>query len=271
MLKIEVLLSTMNQNDIKIVEKCNIKTDAVVINQCDINDYKIIEDGKTIRMFSTTERGLSNSRNMALKNAKGDICIICDDDVVYCNNYAEIVDQAFKEIPNADIIVFNIERISQDVRRIEEKLFTKVSKIPPFKTYGSVHIAFKRESIQKKGLAFNTLFGTGSGMYNMGEDAVFFMDAHKSKLNCYVYPACFAKVYFDGSSWFEGYNEKYFYDVGAYLSEVYPKSKHLMKYYYPIRMRALSELSRKAIIKSINAGVRGYKLHKNYRQYMHME
>lgn len=271
-MKIEVLLSTMHQVDMHIVERCNIKSDALIINQSDINNVnEIVDHNRKIRMISTTERGLSNSRNMALENATGDVCILCDDDVVYCDQYVEIVKEAFEKVPDADIMVFNIERISQDIRRTEEKIFTHIFRILPYKTYGSVHIAFKRKSIESKKILFNTLFGTGSGMYNMGEDAIFFMNAHKAHLHCYVYPACIAKVYFDSSSWFKGYNDHYFYDVGAYLSVVYPKIKHLMKYYYPLRMRGLSDLSGKSIIKNINAGMKGYKLHKNYEQFTNLE
>lgn len=257
----------MHQVDLGLTERCNIQSDVLIINQCDSNDHiRKDENGRVIRMISTTGRGLSNSRNMALENAEGDICILCDDDVVYCDRYAEIVEEAFEKVPDADMMVFNIERISQDIRQTEEKIFTRISRIPPFKTYGSVHIAFKRKSIVRKKICFNPLFGTGSGMYDMGEDAIFFMDAHRAHLHCYVYPACFAKVYFDGSSWFKGYDDHYFYDVGAYLSVVYPKTKHLMKYYYPLRMRGLSDLPGRSIIRNINAGIRGYQLHRNYEQ-----
>ena len=66
-----------------------------------------------------TGRGLSNSRNMALENAEDDICILCDDDVVYCDRYAELVEEALEKVPDADMMVFNIETISpvQAVRR----------------------------------------------------------------------------------------------------------------------------------------------------------
>ena len=67
------------------------------------------------------------------------------------------------------------------------------------------------------------------------------------------------------------YAVSFIYDVGAYLSVVYPNIKHLMKYYYPLRMRGLSDLSGKSIIKNINAGMKGYKLHKNYEQFTNME
>ena len=38
-------------------------------------------------IIHTTERGLSNSRNMAIANAWGDICQISDDDEFSCSGF----------------------------------------------------------------------------------------------------------------------------------------------------------------------------------------
>lgn len=267
-MKIEVLLSTMHQKDFSILKKCNIRTDAVVINQCD--EENLIEEETEyghVSMINTRERGLSNSRNMALKNADGDICILCDEDVTYVDDYAKIVEAAFTEIPDADVIVFNIERVAANGRS-EEKRFQKVERIPFYKSYGSVHIAFKRERILEAGIRFNPKFGAGSNQYLMAEDALFFRNIHKCGLKAYVYPAVFARVTFDGSSWFTGYHERYFYDVGAFLSAAYPRTKHLMKWYYPLRFRNLSELPAGKIMKNIRLGFKGYKKDRNYEQFM---
>lgn len=81
-------MSVMNQIDMRIAEQCNANTDILVINQCNFDGYdEKYYNGYKIRMISTTERGLSKSRNMAIKNAMGDICIFCDDDVVYRDEY----------------------------------------------------------------------------------------------------------------------------------------------------------------------------------------
>ena len=100
----EVLLSCMNQTDISLVDKCRSRTDAVIINQHTNNSYaEITVDGKKITMFSSTQRGLSRSRNYALSQATGDICLLCDDDVTYVDNYETIVIEAFQTLPQADI------------------------------------------------------------------------------------------------------------------------------------------------------------------------
>lgn len=261
---IEVLLSTMYQDDWKIVDKCNLKTNAIIINQC---NKKWEKEKKTpygtVKMISTTERGLSKSRNKALSNSNADVCVLCDDDIVFHDSYPEIIENAFNEVPDADILVFNI--ISKNLeKREQEKLFKRVKKIPFYKSYSSVHIAFKRNSIQGKNIKFNTDFGTGSGIYSFAEDSLFFCDIHRNGLKAYTYPAVIADLYTGDSSWFNGFNKKYFYDMGAFLAAGYPKLKFLYKWYYPLRLYKKSELSIWEIIRYINLGIEGYKTKKIY-------
>ncbi len=87
-MEIEILLSCMNQKDLSIVEKNNIKTKATIINQCDKDDYsEVVVNNNTIKVVSSTQRGLTNSRNLALIHASGDVCLLSDDDVVYKDDY----------------------------------------------------------------------------------------------------------------------------------------------------------------------------------------
>ena len=111
MMKIEILLSVMHQKDNTIAKELNADTDILVINQCDEEKYEEeVYNGNLIRMIYTTERGLSKSRNMALKNAKGDICIICDEGEKYLSGYKEAVLAAYTKHPEAAIIAFNVTR-----------------------------------------------------------------------------------------------------------------------------------------------------------------
>ena len=256
---IEVMIATMHQTDLSILERCNIQTPCLVVNQCDKTDYIEEErDYGLVRMISSTERGLSRSRNTALKNSHADICVICDDDIAYRHGYKEVICSAFTSIPNADVIVFNINSLNPEIRP-QERLFKKIQRIPKYKTYSSVHIAFRRSSILDHGIEFDKRFGTGSGMYTMGEDSLFFTKIHKAKLKAYTYPAVIADLSSETSTWFKGYNKKYFYDVGAFLSAAYPHLKVLLKFYYPIRFKKLCALSFSEIISCINQGIMGYK------------
>lgn len=256
-MKVEVLLSVMNQTDFSAINACNISGDAVVVNQCEKDKIEVIYNsgGSRITWIDSTERGLSRSRNTALAHASADVCLLCDDDVVYYGNYQEIVKRAFKEVPDADVLIFDIDEIGTNEQR---KKANKISRVPFFKTFGSVHIAIRRNVFQRNNIRFNECFGAGSGMYSMAEDSLLFREFHRNKMKVYRYPATISKVLFGRSSWFYGFDEKYFYDTGAYLAAAYPEFYHVMKWYYPLRLFHRTNLSAVQMIKYINLGVDGY-------------
>lgn len=267
-MSVEVLLSVMNQTDLSIVDKCNIHSDCIIINQCDREE--VLSDSREygrVLMISTKERGLSRSRNMALKNASADICVLCDDDIVYINGYETIIENAFRELPEADLIVFNINSMNPDIRP-QETYFSRIKKVPKHKMYSSVHIAFRRKKIKETGLEFDIRFGAGSGIYSMAEDSIFFSGVHKAGLKAYVYPAVIANLYSDKSTWFHGYDERYFYDIGAFLQVAFPGLKYLYCLYYPLRLKKLTDLKPHSCLKWIWKGAHGCRNGLSYSEYM---
>lgn len=265
-MKIEILIATMHQKDYSLLDKLNLQSDAVVVNQCDRNSRNLFNyNNYDILWINSTERGLSRSRNMALQNASADICILCDDDERLSADYLSMVENAYKSLPDADVIVFNINRIGWNEK---EKLFTVPKPIGRFKTYGSVHITFRRRKVTEYNIEFDVRFGAGSGMYSSAEDAIFCMDCHKARLGMYTYPGIIGEVTCKTSTWFTGYDERYFYDVGAYLAATFPRLKLLLKWYYPIRCRNISKLKTTFIITAINKGIKGYMNNMSYKQFM---
>lgn len=264
-MKIEVLLSCMNQKDFSVTEKMNLTTDILIVNQTKKNGYveRIIGKNKQ-RMISNTQKGLSKSRNELLLNMNGDIGILCDDDVEYEKNYEEIILKAFNELEEADIIVFNIKRINSKI--INRKMMTKIRRAPRYRNYSSVQLAFRKTSFYKNNLFFNIQFGTGSS-YSSGEEALILREANRKKLKIYEYPAIIATVDDSNSSWFIGYDEKFFFDKGAWLKEAYPKTYYIFMWYFVLKLYSKCQLSLIQILKNLINGVKGYKLNKNYMEF----
>ena len=223
-----------------------------------------MSDDQTIRMISTNSIGLSKSRNLALAHATGDIGILCDDDVIYYNDYEKIILNAFSEIEDADIIIFNIDPINFDGK---VKKITQLRKLPKNKSHSSVRIAFKLEALQRNQLWFNTDFGAGS-KYSSGEESILLRQAQKRGLKIYEYPATIAQVDFSDSTWREGYNKKYYYDKGAFTAAAYPKIKYIYFIYYVISLHKEKELSNFQKIKWLLRGIKGYKLNLNYASFI---
>ena len=185
---IEVLIATMNKTSLSFIEKMfpqnkleNLRL--LIINQTKLGN-ECTSSFENIRVINSYEKGLSKSRNLAIKNAVGDICLIADDDVEYVKNFQEIVKNAYHRITNASIITFKIDTFTgEDYKRYPEtskQLLTRNS----IKSTSSIEITFKREDIVSRNIQFNTLFGLGS-CFSAGEEYLFLKDALKQKLFIY--------------------------------------------------------------------------------------
>lgn len=206
--KLEVLVSAMHQNDLSLIEKICITSQALIINQCDRND---INEKEKIKMISTTERGLSKSRNLAITNAKGNICLICDDDEILYQNYEKMIIDTYEQYPQADIICFKVllknKKYAEKVYRVGFLSALKIS---------SVQMTFKLSSIQKNKIKFDEDFGSGTFM-GSGEENIFIYDCLKKGLKVYYIPVVIGEVKESQSQWFKGFNEDYFYKRGSII------------------------------------------------------
>ena len=154
---IETLVSTMNlknkEEHEKLIKIMNIKGKSIIINQITKNDIEIFSsiEGKN-RVISFKEKGLSKSRNKAIKNSIADICVIADDDMLYYDNYENIILSAYDKYKEADIIAFCVDTSNKErpLHRLNEgKLgFKDTLKLV------SVQITFRRESFLKNNLNF---------------------------------------------------------------------------------------------------------------------
>ena len=258
-MRIEVLVATMHQKDITIYDKMNLKTDAVFANQADRYEYQEFSKNQAkVKMITTAERGVGKNRNNALMYATGDVCIFGDDDMIYMDNYEELVRKAFEKLPQADIIIFNIETVGTETR--SRRLNTKIKKVHMFNAlnYGAARIAVRRKELMKKNIWFSLLYG-GVAPYSSGEDSLFLTEAIRKGMKIYTYPVKIADIEQGTSTWFNGYTEKYFEDRGIWIANAFPRLKYLLSVYYSYRLRSVTkEFSGVEIFKIINRGIKKF-------------
>ncbi len=232
-MSLELLVSAMNiKNVSKFISSMNIKSKAIIINQTDYNAYEKFDN---IDVYSFSERGVGLSRNNALMRASSDIVVLADDDVHYVDDYEEKIIKAFEEKPDADMIIFNICSNNPKISLINIKKSRRLNMFNHLK-YGGARVAFRLKSQRNNNIFFSLLFGGGC-KYGSGEDTIFIHDFIKSGLKVYTSEVLIGSVDQKESTWFTGYNEKFFYDKGALYYYLFGKLSLIFMIRYAYIMR----------------------------------
>lgn len=256
---LQVLLSTMNQKDFTIIHKLNIKTKSITVNQ--INDKsESIQRLDNHVMYNLNEKGVGLSRNLCLLHATEPILLFADDDMRYYDDYEETVLKAYKELPEADVIIFDIKLLNSN-KNGNFRNIHKCKKLNKFNAmrYGACRISARNESLKRSRVSFSTQFGGGC-KYSAGEDSLFLIDCFNKKLNVYQYPKVIAEVDDSTSTWFNGINEKLIKDRGILYYVGFPKIYWMLYVYYAFKLnKKTTDFSVIEIFKLFILGKKEYK------------
>ncbi len=255
----QTLLSVMEQGDpLEYIEKLNIKTDAVIVNQCGRDGERVVSldlesvsedanierglgiktDGQggaygahTISIIDRNERGLSRSRNLALEKATDDICIFCDNDVRYEDGAVSVIEEAFRRHPDAGVICFFIERPERHspVKAVEGRM----SKKDMMRIF-SPEMAVRRSKIGS--LRFDENFGAGA-RYKMGEENIFLFEAARRGIERIYVPVKIAETIPNESSWFTAYDREFYISRGAGYEAMDGRLWHILTWQNLLRKR----------------------------------
>jgi len=235
-MKLQVLVSTMYQQNYGLLHRMNIQTDAIIINQCDRNSFSEFDyKGNNIKWYSFAEKGIGLSRNSALSRSTGDILLFSDDDVTYYDDYEKVVTDYFEKHPKIGLAVFNFQSLNpirpEPIINIEHRLhwFNCLK-------YGAFRIAVRREYILHANAHFSLLFG-GGAKHQAGEDNLFINDCVKAGIICNASTGLLGTVKQAESTWFKGYNEKYYEDRGALFAAMYRKKAYFVMLMFEVRKR----------------------------------
>lgn len=260
----QVLISTMNQVDFMLLDKMNIQSDAIVINQCDKDNIEEFEyKGYQIKWVNMSNRGIGISRNTALFYATADIVLFADDDVMYFDGYAEEISSVFINNLDADVVCFNINLVNS-IKNFGYRNNKKCRRLNLFNSmrYGACRIAARRKTLLKNRISFSLLFG-GGAEFSSGEDSLFIRDCYKNNMKLYANTYTLGQVDDAHSSWFKGIEDKFFIDRGVLLYSAFPYLHHVLFLYYAYRMRRMD--NKYSFTKILKLFKQGRKIIKQYR------
>ena len=258
-MSIQVLVATVDKTDHTLPERMNLRADALIGNQCGRDEREEFSfDGEyAVEWLHAADRGVGRNRNRLLEAAEAEICLFADDDVTYADGAIQQVTEAFDKNPKADVMIFGMDvtKDGQVIRRVRPP----AGRLHTWNClkYGTYCVAVRRSRIIEKQITFSEWFGGGCP-YGSGEDSLFLLDCLRNRLRIYGCDVVLGTCAKDTSSWFTGYNEKYYYDKGAWLACAFPRTKHLLKAYFIRQGKRRYPEGKHYIHHEINRGIRGF-------------
>ena len=227
-MKLQLLVAAMHTDAHTLIEDMKIDSDAIIVSQGDHYSFEEIEHkGHRIQYFSMAERGVGLNRNTSLLRANSDICLFADEDIIYENGYAEMVLAEFEKHPEADMLVFNVQaapgRETYHIDTFGRVRWFNCGRYPTFS------FAARTDKIHKKNITFSLLFG-GGAKYCNGEDSLFIAECIKKGLKVYKVPVMIGRENGRESTWFKGFDKKFFFDRGVLYSHLYGWMAELMAF-----------------------------------------
>jgi len=187
----EVLVSTMDRSDLSFLDNMfpeplgELKFNVLVVNQS--LNKTLHSSYNHIRIINSPEKGLSKSRNLALENAHGKVCLIADDDLVYRKDFADKILAAFNE-REEPLKGFTVrQHDGGDYHRVYKHLDQVIT---GRKLWGlnSIEIAFQIDAVMEAGIQFNEHFGLGAPL-PAGEEYVFVRELERAGLDFFQHSA----------------------------------------------------------------------------------
>jgi len=217
----QVLVAALQQNIEELLERMHIDSSAVIVNQCDKDEVAVQKYHEhNVKIVSLSSRGVGINRNTAIQHATEDILLFSDQDIVYETGYAKTIEEEFAKHPEADMILFNIA-VAEERKTYENKAWKRVHWYNCGR-YGAVSFAIRREKLLESRVMFSQLFG-GGAKYSAGEDSLFLKDLMDRGIRVYASPVLIGREENSESTWFKGYDEKFFFDRGVLYHQLYGK------------------------------------------------
>lgn len=237
------IVAALNENPKTLASRMRLGCDAVIVNQCSEDSADSYEyEGHHIRVVNSSARGVGRSRNQGLLLMDSEFALIGDEDIVYHDGYVESILQEFKEHPEADLILFNVTQ-SAGRETYHNEDFARV-RLYNCGRYPAYSIALRTEKQRTANVWFSLLFG-GGARYAAGEDSLFLADCLRKGLKLYRSPLCLGAETARESTWFSGYNDKFFRDRGTLYRALYGRMAGLLalRFLYKNRREWLADRS----------------------------
>lgn len=226
----------------------------LIVNQTQ-NQKLLSSDYPNIRVINSEEKGLSKSRNTALKNAVGEILLIADDDIVLQEGFNSKIINAYNEFQNAVAIKFCALKSDGNLMKSYPSVSKKNSTILSILDTSSIEVTLNKKKVDIANIQFDEKFGLGSA-FEIGEEAIFLSDLKKKGMQIAFVPEIIVKHEKSTSSEKENLTEKY-YNQGALFTRIFNKNYIFwifVKLFFDLKQGKIKLSAIKKLLKSAKNG-----------------
>jgi len=263
-IELEILISTMNRTSLDFLSTMfsghnYLDFNVLIINQT-TKDKLLYSEHDSIRIINSFEKGLSKSRNIAIKNAIKPICLIADDDVVFLEDFDKKVIDAHNKY------IFPI--ITFQTLTTDNKFYWKYPSEPKLlneymirKTL-SVEISIKKDLINE--ISFDDRFGLGA-TFEDGENYIFLSEAKKKNISMWFVNKS-VSIHQPISSSDEVQSNRYLFARGALNAYKYGNIAYFWVLKFVLFLFRKKYISFNEIISKIKIGFKGIQNYKRAKK-----
>ena len=266
-IELEILVATMNRDSLDFLNTMfqneGIENHHILIINQTSENCLLTSNMPNVRVINAFDKGLSRSRNLALKHAVGNICLIADDDVIFIKGFSDMIVHAFKEHQDCGVLTFKTMTLEGKPYWIYPQKVTNIK--PNYRKILSIEIALNRQVIIENNLQFDELFGLGA-RFEDGENVFFLKSVFSKNIKALFVPEYIVKHKAFSSS-DDVTSERHFFARGAMNYKLYGPWAYflLIKLIFSLLRKRLISFS--DVTKKLMIGIKGIQEYKHIKAY----
>ncbi|AMG67611.1 glycosyltransferase family 2 protein [Providencia stuartii] len=183
-----MLYATYNDRLLSLIDNLPLphsNTEIIIIHQTSgIKSYNTLLDkiaGRNdIRYFNSKNKGVTKSRNLAMKKATGEILLFCDDDITYQPGFQDKIIQTFSE-KNLGFVTFAYKNSPNSPGMGKFPLLNYKHTLRTILSVGTIQIACIKHYVDKYNITFPEDMGAGN-TYFLCDEPVFLSQFIKNNI-----------------------------------------------------------------------------------------
>lgn len=261
----EILISTMFRKDLGFLDAIfrhnDIKEFNILIVNQTTEDKLLSSEYSNVKVINSFERGSPASRNLAIRNASFEVCLMADDDMVYQPNLKQKIESAYEQFPESDMISFQAvdEHNKPYTAYYPEGIHNKKTLMKIF----TCVISFKRDVFKNNQVYFNHYFGVGS-VFKGATEYVFLRNAYDIGLKM-RHMAQSIVIHFEGSSGKQFGSDNALFAKTALRQRFLGNLSYLWLLKYVFFLWRKKYIATNEVIHKINMGLQGINTYKQLK------